>query len=414
MRKWLRRALFALGGLVVLLVLVVIGIVVYVRMTFPRTYDRAVPQVTAPTDAATVARGEYIFKYTGLCWGCHGDEEDIDASPSGGFEFDLRKVGPPGGLGTFYARNLTPDVETGIGAWSDGEIVKALQQGLRPDGTVLMLMPFEWYRGMSQEDLLSVVAYMRSLEPVRNAVPDNRLSFTTKLLNVFKQITPQDPIDQPIVAPAPGPTVEYGEYLSSNISSCGECHTPLNLQNGRYYRDRAFTGGSIGFEDGGVKVYAPNLTGHPDSGLGTWTEGDFISALRTGVRPDGTVIMPLFMPWLVYRDLSDDDLKAIYRYLRTLPLEPEAVDPPEIAPKETGVERGRAVYRGYCSPCHGKDGTGTFMTTVSLRDADAATLESATRDGVPDTTMPGFAGTLGAENMAALQQFMQVWPEDED
>ena len=120
MKKWLRRLLIGLGALLGLVVIVLAGAFLYVQLTWDRTYDRGVPQVTAPTDAATVARGEYIFKNTAICWMCHGSGEDIDAAPAGGREFDLREVGPPGGFGVFYASNLTPDPETGLGAWSDG------------------------------------------------------------------------------------------------------------------------------------------------------------------------------------------------------------------------------------------------------------------------------------------------------
>jgi mono/diheme cytochrome c family protein len=158
MKKWLKRLLIGLGGLLGLLVVVLVGAFIYIQITWDRLYDRPVPQVTTRTDPDTLARGEYIFKYTALCWGCHGSEEDIDAPAEGGTEFDLSDIGPPGGFGVFYASNLTSDQETGLGSWSDGEILRALREGRSRDGRVLQLMPFEWYRKMSDEDLAALIS----------------------------------------------------------------------------------------------------------------------------------------------------------------------------------------------------------------------------------------------------------------
>ncbi|MEE8470009.1 MAG: c-type cytochrome [Dehalococcoidia bacterium] len=416
MRKWRKRLLIGLGALVGLLAIAVIGVVLYVQFSWDRRYDRPVPEMTAPDDPMTLARGEYIFKYTALCWACHGPEEYINAPPAGGREFDLRDVGPPTGLGVFYASNLTPDQETGLGDWSDGEIIRALRQGIDREGRVIILMPFEWYRGMSDEDLLAIVAYIRSLPPVHNPVPDNRPSPFFKGILAFKFIKPEPLVTEPIEAPARGLTIEYGKYLSSNLSSCGECHTPRNLQTGRFYMDRPFTGGNVGFEDfeyEGLEVYARNLTPDRETGIGDWSEDDFLTAIRTGIRPDGTVIMPKFMPWLIYGDLSEDDLRAIYRYLRSLPPESNQVPAPEVGAGQTGAVKGRAVFQGYCSSCHGSEGSGTFISQVPLRQVastmDPGILEQFIRNGVAGTIMPGFAQTFNSEDLSALLEFLQTW-----
>ena len=266
---------------------------------------------------------------------------------------------------------------------------------------------------MSDEDLLSVVAYMKSLPPVPNPVPANRINFVPKVLLAFKLIKPQPPVSDPITAPAAGPTIEYGKYLSSHISSCAECHTPRNPQTGQFYMDRPFTGQSMRIEEEGVSVQPPNLTPDRETGIGTWSEEQFLTAIRTGVRPDGTVIMPIFMPWLIYRDMSDDDLRAMYRYLSSLPAESNQVPASEVGSGETGAVKGRAVFQGYCAPCHGKQGGGTFLTRVSLRQAapaaDPRALEQTIREGVAGTIMPGFARTLSSEDLTALLQFLRTW-----
>lgn len=133
MKRWLVRILKVLGGIIAVLVVLAIAAVIYVQAAWNRPYGRPVPQLIASTDKETVARGEYLFKYGNLCWGCHSPgTADANSAPVGGREFDLRKMGP--GFGIFYSSNITPDPDTGIGRWSDGAI--ALTVGTRglPDG----------------------------------------------------------------------------------------------------------------------------------------------------------------------------------------------------------------------------------------------------------------------------------------
>ncbi len=250
---------------------------------------------------------------------------------------------------------------------------------------------------------------------MRNPIPANRVSFVPKALLAFKVIKPQPPITESISTPDRGPTVEWGQYLSSHLSSCAECHTPLNLMSGRFYLDRPFQGGAIAFDEDGVLTQPPNLTPDDETGIGTWSEEHFITAMRTGVRPDGTVIMPMFMPWLVYKDLSDDDLKGIYRYLRTLPPKSNQVPPSEAGSGETGAIKGEAVYRGFCSSCHGEQGDGTFVTEASLREivtaSGAKALEPIIKNGVDGKLMPGFGTTLNTEDLDALLEFLETWKD---
>lgn len=169
--------------------------------------------MVAPTDAQTVARGEHLYKYSLNCWGCHGSQgnKSPDEPQAGGFEFDLTGIGPPGGFGYIYASNVTPDPETGIGDWSDGELVRALREGLDPEGhLIFVIMEAEWWKGLSDKDVLALVAYMRSLPPVRNAVPANRPAFALKALQALGVLKPQPAITAPVVAPPRGATAEYG------------------------------------------------------------------------------------------------------------------------------------------------------------------------------------------------------------
>ncbi len=419
MRTWLRRILIGLGVVLGLVVAIVVGLVIFVQVAWDRPYNRPVREMTAPNDPETIARGAYIFNYGWQCWDCHSQGvPSPDAPQAGGREFDLRNVGP--GFGVFYAPNITPDPETGIGAWTDGEIVRSLREGLNREGRMTFtIMGREFLHGLSDEDALAVVAYLRSLPPVRNEAPPSRLSFMAKALLAFRVIKPLPAITEPVVAPPEGETAAYGEYVARHASSCAECHTPRDVQKGIFFMDQLFAGSTIAF--GGefdhmpAAAYAPNITPHNARGIGTWSEDDFIAAMTHGTRPDGTVILP-FMPWPYYSFWKPSDLRAVYRYLRSLPLQEHTVPPPEFyAPfrSEDPLERGEAIFRVYCEICHGVKGAGAPPTTKVLADVaptlpDAA-IEGFVRGGIPDTRMPAFQQTLSAQQITDVIRYIRSW-----
>ena len=149
----MKRLLKWLGMAIAVLVAILAIVAVYVELAWNKPDKRLAPQMTAPRDSATVARGEYIFKHSWQCWGCHATSDDGNAPPSGGRVFDLRSVGP--GFGIYYSRNLTPDSATGLGTWTDGEIVQAIREGVRKDRHVLFpLMPIDWLQGLSDHEFL--------------------------------------------------------------------------------------------------------------------------------------------------------------------------------------------------------------------------------------------------------------------
>ncbi len=416
MKKWLRRILKGLGILVGVLVVLVIGLVVYVQLTWDRPVSRAVPQMTAPTDAQTVARGEYLYEYSNLCWMCHGSQgsHSPEEPQAGGLEFDATEIGP--GFGFFYGSNLTPDPETGIGTWSDGELVRAIREGLDREGHLIFpVMPYEFAHGLSDEDALALVAYMRSLPPVRNKVPANRTSFAYKALIGLGMVKPQPAITAPVVAPPRGTTAEYGKYLAWHASGCAECHMPRSPNTGASDMTRPFAGGLFPFPEEGFSTTGSNLTPDMATGIGDWTEEQFMTAMRTGLRPDGTVMLP-FMPWPSYARWSEEDLRAAWLYLRSL--EPIAHEVPAstltgAAATGTGAARGEALFGVYCLVCHGEKGTGGPLTAVALKDAaqgmDDATLATFIAEGLPGTSMPGFGKTLTDEQIADLVAFIRSW-----
>jgi mono/diheme cytochrome c family protein len=414
MNKWLRRFLKGLVILVGVLLVLFVGIFLYVQAAWDNPIDRPAPQMTAPGDPQTVARGEHLYKYSWNCWGCHGSQGGYspEEPQSGGREFDMTGIGP--GFGFVYGKNITPDSETGIGDWSDGELVRALREGLDREGRLIFpIMPAPFYHGMSDDDALSLVAYLRSLHTVRNEVPEQRLSFIAKVLISFRVVKPELPITEPVTAPPKGVTAEYGKYLAWNAAVGAECHVPRNPNTGIFDVSRAFAGGLFPFPEEGFNTTGTNLTPDPETGIGDWTEEEFLTAMHTGVRPDDTVMIP-FMPWPLYDRWSDDDLRAVWLYLRSLEPITHEVLPSKltgVAATGTGEARGEALYDIYCRICHGTDGADGPFTSINLREAakgiDEATITRLVSEGIPGTSMPSFEGTLTSDQISDLVKYIR-------
>jgi len=418
MNNRLRRILKILGILVGVLAALVVILAVYVQFTWDRPVSRAAPQMTVPTDEQAVARGEYLYKYSLNCWDCHGsqDSNSPEEPQAGGREFDMTNIGPPGGFGYVYASNITPDLETGIGSWSDGELVRALREGLDPDGyQIFPIMETEWWSGLSDDDTLALVAYMRSLQPVRNEVPDNQLPFVAKALFALGILKAQPAVIEPVSAPPKSATAEYGEYLAYHASTCVGCHMPRNPNTGQFDLDRPFAGGLFPVPDEGFSATGSNLTPDPATGIGNWTEEQFMTAMRTGLRPNGTVMLP-YMPWPSYSRWEEDDLRAVWLYLRSLEPINHEIPAPTLegaAATGTGVERGEGLFGVYCIICHGEKGSGSPFTVVALKDVassmDDAMLSGFISEGLQGTAMPGFGKTLTDEQIADLVAFIRTW-----
>ena len=275
----------------------------HTRVPLPELRD-----VTRRDAAQLIARGEYIVRNVSVCGQCHAADpkRDADGPLSGGMEFrDWR-------IGTARAANLTPDATTGLGTWSDPEIVRALRNGQRKDGGLLApVMPYEWFHQMSDDDALAVARYLRSLAPVRQEVTQSP-NFWFKLGKLLF-LRPLAPISAS--APPAAATAEYGGYLAQHVGLCADCHTPRGGIRSTPDKNRLFAG--MTDPPKGFPANPSNLTPDTETGIGSWSEADFLRTLRTGVNPAGISLHP-FMPWRQVQRMSDDDLRAIYRYLRTL------------------------------------------------------------------------------------------------
>jgi len=257
-----------------------------------------------------LARGEYLAQGVLGCLDCHSEH---DWTAAGGPLVSGREgaggIFPAEGLpGRIVATNLTPDRETGVGSWSDDQLARAIREGIGHDGRALFpIMPYSNFRRLSDEDLASVVVFIRSLPSVRNPLPQTEIAFPVKYLI---RVVPQ-PITEPVPPPDLSTLERRGEYLTT-LASCAECHTPL--VRGMPDQTRAFAGGQV-FKGPWGTATSANIT--PDkTGISYYNEKLFIEALRTGTVM-GRQLNPI-MPWDGYRHTTDEDLKAIFAYLRTV------------------------------------------------------------------------------------------------
>lgn len=259
-----------------------------------------------PAHAETLLeRGRYLAETIGACGNCHTPKntrgQPIAAKAyAGGFVI-------PDEMFTAVAANITPDKETGIGAWTDAQIARAIREGIRPDGSVIgPIMPIELYRKLSDRDVQAIVAYLRSLKPVRNKV--------AKSVYKFPLPTSYGPPVTSVPEVPRTDKVAYGAYLAGPVGHCIECHTPL--VRGRRDWSRTGVGGQPFKTPLGVAV-ARNITPHPDYGLGTWTKAQIERAIRHGVSKDGSRLLPP-MAFAWYAKIAPADMEAIIAYLGSL------------------------------------------------------------------------------------------------
>ena len=306
-------------GIVGMLLLVFSGMVAFVELRWDARYDAPLPDIHASRDSAVIAQGRYLVLGPAHCSYCHttpGNWQAIDAGKevplSGGNSFKLP-------LGTIYTPNLTPDVETGIGRYTDGQLARMIRHGVTPDGRAAV--PFMAFQNLSDEDVTAVISYLRAQPAVRNDVPEHDLNVLGRAVMAFliRPIGPEG--TPPAASPAAGPTVERGKYLANSVGECSMCHTRRSPVDGSAVGPLFSGGAEMAFDDDPSRVFVtPNLTPDPKTGhITSWTEEQFLARFRAGRLIEGS-----HMPWPLFGRMSDDDIRAVYRYLRTLePVENE-------------------------------------------------------------------------------------------
>jgi mono/diheme cytochrome c family protein len=265
-------------------------------------------------------RGRYLVEHVAGCIDCHSKRDFTKYSGpvvagteyGGGLVFD-EHFGLPG---IIYGRNISSDVETGIGAWTDEEIMRAITQGINKNGdTLFPLMPYTNYNRMAKEDLLSIIAFIRTVKPIKNEVPTRALKIPIALAYPAKFLQPS--VDNNPM-PAETDLAKYGEYLIT-FADCGTCHSPLTAHGPDM--SRMYAGGYT-FVLPTNKVTSANITPDTATGIGSWTEERFLAKFTTYRDPKNYDYDPgkqnTIMPLSVLAGMTDNHLRAIYAYLRTV------------------------------------------------------------------------------------------------
>jgi cytochrome c553 len=253
--------------------------------------------IVIPTDITAIQRGQHMASAVAACTDCHGP------NLAGKIYID------DPALGRIVAPNLTRG-RGGLGATlSNADFARAIRQGVDPSGRQLLLMPSDNYYYLSDADLGAIIAYIRSIAPIDTSLPPNQIRTFGRILFALGQLPLQPAAAIDHTAPRPpapptGVTPEYGAYLA-DIAGCPSCHGP-GLSGGKMPQAPPNT------------VQATNIT---PAGLATWTDADFLKVMRTGTRPDGRVL-DTFMPWPYFAQMTDDELRALWRFLQVVPARP--------------------------------------------------------------------------------------------
>ncbi|MBL0183314.1 MAG: cytochrome C [Chitinophagaceae bacterium] len=274
-----------------------------------------------------IERGRYLAYHVSGCIDCHSQRDYkkfsgliINGSEGKGGEVFNEIYSIPG---VVFARNITPDTVNGIGKWTDEEIARAITRGISRNGdTLFPIMPYPHYNQMSKGDIYSIIAFLRTLKPNNNKVTERKLF--VPLTTVYPQL-PSSMLEYN-VKPDVSDIVKYGAYMV-NSAACMDCHTPM--EKGKYQMDKLFSGGFV-FNLGTFIVTTANITPDTATGIGKWTEEMFLDKFKHYRDPSLYVSDPgkmnSIMPWSLFAKMDDFDIKAIYRYLRTVPAVNHHVD----------------------------------------------------------------------------------------
>ncbi|MDQ7947412.1 MAG: c-type cytochrome [Pedobacter sp.] len=308
------KVLKVMLGLLALVVLLILAAGTYVKFALPNVGEA--PKLSIQSTPEKIERGRYLANHVTVCMDCHSRRDwTLFAGPmksegigGGGERFD-QKMGFPG---EFYAPNITP---AKLNSWTDGEIFRAITAGVNKDGKALFpLMASHRFGQMDKEDIYAIITYIRTLKPVENTVPPGKLDFP---VNFLVNTMPKKAAFTTL--PKAGDSVLYGGYLV-NAAGCVDCHSKMD--KGSIVPGSEFGGGmEFNFPQGVVR--SPNITADVQTGIGSWTKEQFVQRFKqyaaAGYQaPSVSNGMNTPMPWNMYAGMNDQDLGAIYTYLKTV------------------------------------------------------------------------------------------------
>jgi mono/diheme cytochrome c family protein len=316
----MRRIGKILGILALVAVVGIAALIGFLALKKPAMRPPSAEKIEATPER--LARGEYLVEHVTHCLGCHSDAYfERFALPirpgtagQGGFPFD-KKLDVPGMV---QAQNITPDPKNGIGDWTDGEVLRAMREGINRDGEAMFpMMPYPNYRHLSDEDAKAIVAYLRTIAPIDHAIAPRKLDFP---VNFIVKFIPK-PLDGPVPEPDRKDTVAYGRYLST-VAGCVFCHTPKDDKQ-RPIAGQELSGGWVLTGPWG-RVVSSNITPDPDTYMGKASRDEFIDRFKSlqhlagenaPVAPPGKNTV---MAWPMFGGMTREDLGAIYDYLKTV------------------------------------------------------------------------------------------------
>lgn len=312
----MKKILKIVGYLLLVVIVAVAGLLSYVKLALPNVGDA--PDLKVEATPERIERGRYLANSVSVCMDCHSTRDFSKFSGplvpgtlgKGGERFD-QSVGMPG---VFYSKNITP---SGISRYTDGELYRVITAGVTKEGRPMFpLMPYPYYGRMADEDIYSIIAYVRSLEPMENVVPESEADFPVNFIlhTMPKKGTPQ-------AIPSKSDQLAYGAYMT-NASGCRECHT--KDKQGQIIEELAFAGGrEFKMPDGSI-VRSANISPDDETGLGKWTADAFVTRFK--IYSDSSFVLPdaapgefnSIMPWTMYAGMEREDLEAIFAYLKSV------------------------------------------------------------------------------------------------
>ncbi|MCH8012075.1 MAG: cytochrome c [Candidatus Marinimicrobia bacterium] len=319
-----------------------------------------------------------------------------------------------------YSKNITRHPVKGIGTWTDGELFYLVRTGIMRDGT---FAPTMWRPLLSDEDIYSVIAFLKSDDPLVEAADvDNKeikYSLVAKFILRFL-MKPEEYSEKKIKSPDPKDKIAYGRYLANGVASCYGCHSGNNNKADHVIPENSFEfygGGSKFVDINGRDILTPNLTMDKETGLGKWSEDDFIRATRDAFRPDGSYIR---FPMQRYVEFSDYELSAIWEYLQTVP----KIRKPILKSEEyrlTGkdISDGKKIYYKYsCNSCHGDDGIGIYdlrqVNHIYPRDKELKKWIENSSQFSANSKMPTWKGVIEENEYKPLLKYVRLLGEHAD
>lgn len=398
----MKKIAIVVGGLLGVVVALACGALVYFNQDYPVMAPKGSLDVKVEATPERLQRGKALVGIR--CAGCHYDQQTGTLS-------GIRMMDPPPEFGKIYSHNITRHPTLGLGRYSDGELAYLLRTGVARDGR--FTGPFMVSPHLSDEDMISIIAFLRSEDPITApSTAVDRPHEVTLLVKVLMHVAwkPLPVPKEKIVAPPPSDKLAHGRYVVQALADCYACHSAdfktMNIlepeKSGGY-----LGGGNPLLDSAGALVPTPNLTPDVETGIGKWSEDEFVTAVRTGIRKDGTALR---YPMVPYKELSEEEVRAAFAYLKTVPPIKNAV-PRSSTPLPATATEGEKLYVKYaCASCHGNQGVGVCdLRQASKRYDTDEKLTAYIKDAskfVPGTKMPTWEGLIPEAELPALVAYV--------